>query len=58
MTVLIWMIPAALMLGAIGLGAFIWSLVAGQFDDPEGAAARILEDEDRPLRDRLPRDRS
>lgn len=45
MNVLIYLIPAALGLGAIGLAAFLWSLRSGQFDDPDGAAERILLDE-------------
>lgn len=47
MTGLLLLIPAALLLGALGLAAFIWALRSGQFDDLEGAALRILnEDED------------
>lgn len=46
MNILLLLIPAALGLGALGLGAFIWALKSGQFDDPEGAAARILLDDD------------
>ncbi|MEQ1498589.1 MAG: cbb3-type cytochrome oxidase assembly protein CcoS [Novosphingobium sp.] len=44
------LIPVALGLGALGLAAFFWSLRRGQFDDLDGAAARILidDDEDRP----------
>lgn len=42
MTSLLVLIPAALLLGALGLAAFIWALRSGQFDDPEGAARRIL----------------
>lgn len=38
------LIPIALGLGLGGLFAFHWSLRNGQFDDPEGAAIRILED--------------
>lgn len=49
MNLLIFLIPIALFLGALGLGAFIWSLRSGQYDDLEGAAWRILEDdEDKP----------
>lgn len=48
MNVLIFMIPAALALAAAGLAAFVWSLRSGQFDDPAGAAARVLIDNDRP----------
>ncbi len=46
MSVLIYLIPAALLLGAVGLAAFLWSLKSGQFDDMDGAAARILLDDD------------
>ncbi|MEM1265732.1 MAG: cbb3-type cytochrome oxidase assembly protein CcoS [Pseudomonadota bacterium] len=46
MTNLLILIPAALGLGAIGLGAFLWSLRAGQYEDLEGAAHRILEDDE------------
>jgi cbb3-type cytochrome oxidase maturation protein len=50
MDVLVYLIPAALGLGALGLAAFLWSLKSGQFDDPKGAAHRILLDEsDKPL---------
>lgn len=46
MNVLIFLVPAALALGGLGLAAFLWSLRSGQFDDPEGAAQRILLDDD------------
>ncbi len=42
----IFLIPIALFLGGIGLGAFIWSLRNNQYDDLEGAAHRILDDDD------------
>ena len=49
MTGLLLLIPVALALGLGGLAAFFWALRSGQFDDPDGAAARILiEDEERP----------
>jgi cbb3-type cytochrome oxidase maturation protein len=38
--------PAALLLSLLGLGAFLWSLKSGQYDDLEGAAERILLDDD------------
>ena len=41
------LIPAALTLGLIALAAFLWALRAGQFDDPEGSAGRILFDDDK-----------
>ena len=49
MDVLLWLIPAALGLGLLGLVAFLWALKSGQFDDLDGAAHRILfDDEDVP----------
>jgi cbb3-type cytochrome oxidase maturation protein len=51
MTILLYLVPAALALGALGLVAFLWSLSAGQYDDPDGAAQRILFDDDAPLPD-------
>ena len=45
MIALAWLIPVALFLGFLGLAAFLWSLKSGQFDDLEGAAYRILEDD-------------
>lgn len=46
MTALVFLIPIALMLGFIGLIAFFWAMRNGQFDDMEGAAQRILQDDD------------
>lgn len=46
MSVLIYLIPIALFLGGLGLLAFLWALKSGQFEDPDGAAARILLDDD------------
>lgn len=45
MDVLIYMIPVALIMGGAWLVSFLWALRNGQFDDPEGAASRILEDD-------------
>lgn len=46
MSILLMMVPAALALGLTGLAGFIWSLRHRQFEDPEGAALRILTDDD------------
>lgn len=46
MSGLVFLIPVALLLGLGGLFAFIWSLNSGQFEDLDGAAVRILIDED------------
>lgn len=45
MTALAWLVPMALLLGLVGLCAFLWSLKAGQMDDLEGAAWRALEED-------------
>jgi len=46
MNVLVYLLPMALGLGLIGLFAFLWSLRSGQYEDLDGAALRILSDED------------
>ncbi len=46
MSILIYLIPAALCLGLLGLAGFIWSLKSGQYEDMDGAANRILLDDD------------
>lgn len=50
MSVLLYLIPLALLLGFIGLIAFFWAMRQGQFDDLEGDANRILIDDDKPLK--------
>lgn len=48
MTILGFLIPLALIMGLAGLGAFFWAMRDGQFEDLDGAANRILiEDEER-----------
>ncbi|NBQ40608.1 MAG: cbb3-type cytochrome oxidase assembly protein CcoS [Alphaproteobacteria bacterium] len=46
MTILLYLVPAALGLGLLALAAFMWSLRSGQYDDLDGAAHRILNDDD------------
>ncbi len=46
MSMLLYLIPVALFLGILGLGAFLWSLRSGQYEDLDGAAERILLDDD------------
>lgn len=43
------LIPISIALGLTGLGAFIWSLHHDQYDDLDGAAARILIPNNKPL---------
>ncbi len=40
------LLPLALLMGLAGLAAFFWALKRGQFEDLEGAANRILIEED------------
>ncbi len=37
---------AAIILGALGVWLFVWTLKSGQYDDLDGAAQRILIDDD------------
>ncbi|MBY5524199.1 cbb3-type cytochrome oxidase assembly protein CcoS [Rhizobium leguminosarum] len=46
MNMLIYLIPIALLMGGIGLLAFLWSLKSGQYDDLKGAAWRILPEDE------------
>ena len=46
MSGLLYLIPIALFLGLLGLGAFMWAMRSGQFDDLDGAAERILYDDE------------
>jgi cbb3-type cytochrome oxidase maturation protein len=46
MSAVLFLIPIALFLGALGLGAFLWSLKSGQYEDLDGAAERILLDDE------------
>ena len=45
MTILMLLIPAALTLGLLGLGACLWALRSGQYDDVDGAEYRVLMDD-------------
>ncbi len=46
MNILLYLIPIALTLGLIGLFGFFWAMKNGQFEDLDGAAHRILREED------------
>lgn len=46
MSMLIYLIPVALFLGGMALLGFLWALRSGQYDDLDGAAVRILIDDD------------
>ncbi len=49
MNIIVYLIPVALGLGLLGLLAFLWSVNSDQYEDLDGAAHRILDDEDKPL---------
>jgi cbb3-type cytochrome oxidase maturation protein len=46
MEIMIFLIPVAVFMGAMGLVAFFWSLRSGQYEDMDGAAHRILIDDE------------
>lgn len=48
MDILIYLIPIALAMGGLWVFGFMWALKSGQFDDPEGAANRIFQDDETP----------
>jgi len=45
-TGLVLLIPIALALGLGGLAAFFWAARSGQFEDLDGAALRVLIDDE------------
>jgi cbb3-type cytochrome oxidase maturation protein len=47
MNTLVFLIPLALFLGGLAFVAFIWALRSGQYDDLDGAAERILLNDER-----------
>lgn len=46
MTGIAFLLPIALGLGLLGLAAFFWAARSGQFEDLDGAALRVLIEED------------
>ncbi|WP_298745845.1 cbb3-type cytochrome oxidase assembly protein CcoS [uncultured Brevundimonas sp.] len=46
MNIIFLLAPFSVFLGLAAVGAFVWSLRAGQYDDMEGSAARILIEDD------------
>lgn len=45
METLLYLMPIALILGGLGLAAFVWALRSGQYEDMDGAAERVLVDD-------------
>lgn len=54
MEVLLYLVPLAIGLGALGLAAFLWSLRSGQYDDLDGAAWRAIADDEPPEKPSTP----
>ncbi len=48
MAILLMLIPISLVLLGAAVGAFVWAVKRGQFDDLDTPALDILEDNDRP----------
>ena len=46
MNVILYLLAISLVLGGGGLAVFLWALRSGQYDDMEGAANRILFDDE------------
>lgn len=46
MNIIFLLAPFSVLLGLMAVGAFVWTLRSGQYDDIEGDAARILIDDD------------
>ncbi|MCC7281828.1 MAG: cbb3-type cytochrome oxidase assembly protein CcoS [Acetobacteraceae bacterium] len=55
MNALVLLVPIALLLGLLGLGGFLWALRTHQYEDLEGAASRILFDDDPPRQPKEPK---
>jgi cbb3-type cytochrome oxidase maturation protein len=53
MNVLVYLLPLAIGLGLTALFAFLWALKSGQYEDIEGAALRVLSDDDVPANEKL-----
>ena len=51
MEVIYGLLPGMLLLGIIGVGIFFWAVRSGQYDDMDGAANRVLMD-DEPIVDK------
>ena len=47
MNIILYLLAVSLVLGGGALALFLWSLRAGQYEDLDGAAQRILFDDER-----------
>ena len=48
MDVIFGLIPGMILLGLVGVLVFFWAARSGQYEDMEGPAHRILDDDDLP----------
>jgi cbb3-type cytochrome oxidase maturation protein len=55
MSVIYGLIPGMIILGLVSVLVFFWAVKNGQYDDMEGPAHRILDDDDMDERDSEPR---
>ncbi|CAD7051938.1 MULTISPECIES: cbb3-type cytochrome oxidase assembly protein CcoS [Pseudorhizobium] len=46
MSLFLVLVPISILMGAVGLGAFLWSMKDGQYEDLDGAAVRVLLDDE------------
>lgn len=46
MEVIYGLLPGMLLLGLVGVAVFFWAVRSGQYDDMDGAANRVLMDDD------------
>jgi len=44
MNIVLFLVPCSVLLGGLGLAAFLWTMRSGQYEDPKGDAARVLYD--------------
>lgn len=51
MNVLYFLVPLALILAAVGVAAFVWSVRTGQFDDVQTPGMRVIFDDESPSSD-------
>jgi cbb3-type cytochrome oxidase maturation protein len=56
MEVIYGLLPGMLLLGLVGVGIFFWAVRSGQYDDMDGAANRILMDDEPQVED-IPEDK-
>lgn len=48
----LFLVPISIAMGIVGLIVFLWTLRSDQYEDLDGAAYRILDDEDAPIKER------